>query len=220
MTTSADARRHDGPGRSVTGLVMYSLLALLLIPAAAQAQEKGPATDELRALYEADQGDRQFTRDPTPEDWEAISARDAERQARVYELLKADRLVVAEDFYHAAMVLQHGDSQRDILVSHILSMAAAFKGDERGRWLSAASLDRYLHRTRMPQRFGTQYVKVSLEDPFEPDPSQPRSQGAYVRWLPDSVREIFGVDPLAEQAERLRTMTAREGRVDIQQRDR
>lgn len=211
MTTGANTRRRGVLDRSPTILAKYWLIALLLIPGTSWAQDKGPATDELRVLYEADQADRQFMRDPTPEDWEAISARDAERLTRVYELLKADRMVVAADFYHAAMVLQHGETHQDILLSHILSMAAAFRGDERGRWLSAASLDRYLHRTRMPQRFGTQYVGVSPEDPFEPDPSQPWSQGSYVRWLPDSIREIFGVDPIAIQAERVQTMNASKG---------
>lgn len=40
------------------------------------------------------------------------------------------------------------------------------------------------------------------------DGSQPWSQGPYVRWLPDSMRETFGVDPLAAQAERLGVMNA------------
>lgn len=220
MTTGPKAHRQDVFGRSLSVVVTYPLVALFLIPLVARAQEKGPATDELRALYEADQADRQFTREPTQEDWAVINVRDAERQARVYELLRADRIVLAEDFYHAAMVLQHGDTYEDILLSHILSMAAAFKGDERGQWLSAASLDRYLQRTRMPQRFGTQYVRVSPEDPFELDLSQPWSRGAYVRWLPDSIREIFGVDPLARQVERLRMMNAREGGVGNPERSR
>ena len=212
MSTGATRRLKSDPGTSTAAMATF-LLAALLLPATAWAQERGPTTDELRAIYEADQADRRFTRDPTPEDWEGISARDAERQARVYELLRADQIMAAEDYYHAAMVLQHGDRDQDILMSHILSMAAAYRGDQRGQWLSAASLDRYLHRTRMPQRFGTQYVGVSTEDPFEPDRSQPWSQGAYVRWLPDSIREIFGVEPLAAQAERLRAMNAREGGV-------
>ena len=166
----------------------------------------------MRALYEADQADRQFAEPPSEADWAAISARDAERQTRVYELLKDDRLSAAEDFYHAAMILQHGDTPEDILVAHILATAAGFKGDERGSWLSAASLDRYLLRTRKPQRLGTQYVKSSTEDPFESDGSQPWSQGPYVRWLPDSIREVFGVGSVASQTERVRAMNSREGR--------
>jgi len=169
-------------------------------------------TEELRALYEADQADRQFSSPPTEEDWVAISARDVERQARVYELLREGRLAAAEDFYHAAMVLQHGDTAEDILLAHILATAAGFSGDERGYWLSAAALDRYLLRTGEPQRLGTQYVKVSAEDPFATDPSQPWSQGAYIRWLPDSIREVFGVRSLSEQEARVRSMNDPGGR--------
>lgn len=199
---------------NVADLVWLLMAAAFLSvgPGIAAGQESGPVSTELRALYEADQSDRQFSTPPTPEQWEEITARDAQRQARVYELLRAGNLTVAEDFYHAAMVLQHGDGSEPILMAHVLATAAAYMGDDRGLWLSAAALDRYLHRTRMPQRFGTQYVKVSPDDPFQLDPTQSWSQGPYVRWLPDSVREIYGVPPLEEQSERVRTMNAGPGR--------
>lgn len=199
---------HDQSALNSARLVwpLLAVASLLFGPGMATGQETGPASAELRALYEADQADRQFSTPPTPEQWEEITARDAERQARVYELLRGDQLTVGEDFYHAAMVLQHGEGSEPILLAHVLATAAAYMGDERGRWLSAAALDRYLYRTRMPQRLGTQYLKVSLEDPFRPDGAQPWSQGPYIRWLPDSVREIYGVPPLEEQAERLRAM--------------
>jgi hypothetical protein len=192
-----------------TGPAVLVLPLLLVAPGPVGAQERGAVSAELRALYEADQADHSLTRPPTEEDWKAISTRDAERLERVYVLLKGDRLTLAEDYYHAAMVLQHGDTPEDILMAHILATAAGFKGDERGCWLSAASLDRYLLRTRMPQRLGTQRVRASVEDPFAIDGAQPWSQGPYVRWLPDSIREIFGVESLAEQAELVQAMNVR-----------
>jgi len=199
---------HRGSWGFSGGGVVFSLVvsACLCSPVTGNAQEPGAVSAELRALYEADQADRRFSTPPTDEQWSEISARDAVRQARVYELLRADRLSVAEDYYHAAMVLQHGDGSEDILMAHILATAAAFLGDDRGRWLSAAAMDRYLLRTRMPQRFGTQYVRASHEDPFEIDEAAPWSQGPYVRWLPDSIRGIFGVIPLAEQDQQTRSM--------------
>jgi len=163
-------------------------------------------------MYRADQSDREFTSPPTAEDWAGISSRDAERLRRVHELLKGNNLSIAEDFYHAAMILQHGDESEDVLLAHILSTAAGFMGDERGYWLSAASLDRYLLRTRMPQRLGTQYFPPSVEDPFEIDESQQVGQGPYVRWLPDAIRQIYGVRTLAEQAERVRAINRDRGR--------
>lgn len=198
-----------GAAARIAGIGM-TLLFVVPFPVGAQGQST--VTEELRALYQADQADRQFTTPPTDEDWRVISARDAERLRRVYELLKGDRLSVAEDFYHAAMILQHGDTSEDALLAHILATAAGFLGDERGVWLSAAALDRYLLRTRMPQRLGTQFYPASAEDPFDSDSAQPISQGPYVRWLPDSIREIFGVPPLEEQAEEVRRINRRSGR--------
>jgi hypothetical protein len=193
----------------VAGVVLQLFFAMSLTAA---AQERSSVTEELRSLYQADQADRQFTNPPRDEDWERISARDAERLRRVYVLLKGDSLSVAEDFYHAAMILQHGETAEDVLLAHILATAAGFRGDERGYWLSAAALDRYLLRTRMPQRLGTQYFPASAEDPFDFDKSQPMSQGPYIRWLPDSIREIFGVESLAEQAARVQQMNTSKAR--------
>jgi hypothetical protein len=201
--------RH-GLRRILLAAGLAGLCQLWLMPTHVAAQDRRGATEELRTLYEEDQADRRFERPPSDEEWEAISARDTQRQARVYELLKGDRLSVAEDFYYAGMILQHRDTAEDVLLAHILATAAGFLGDERGFWLSAASLDRYLLRTRRPQRLGTQYVKASAEDPFSIDSRQAWSHGPYIRWLPDSIRGVFGVESLADQDERVRSMNGRE----------
>jgi hypothetical protein len=164
---------------------------------AAQPDALAEASAELRSLYQADQADRSSA-PSDPEGWRAISERDRQRRERVLELLRSDRVHSADDLYHAAMVLQHGESAEDVLLAHILATAAGFQGHENGRWLSAAALDRYLHRTDQPQRLGTQYVKDS--------PDEPWSQGAYERWLPDSLRELYGVPPLAEQEKQVEEM--------------
>lgn len=179
--------------------------ALLSSPQWGRAQEGGggAASAELRALYEADQADRQGAMNASPERWREIAARDRARRDRVLELVKEGVLDTGADYYHAAMVLQHGEGSEDILLSHILSTVAGFKGHERGKWLSAASLDRYLHRTDAAQRLGTQYVR-------DPD-GGPWSQGAYVDWLSDSVRSEFGVDSRDAQRERVRTLNEGSG---------
>jgi len=207
------ATMRDGVSRKALTRPAWAGLTLALagqLPLCAQAPTT--VTEELRALYQADQADRQFTTPPSAEERKIISTRDAERLERVYHLLRADSLSAAEDLYHAAMILQHGETAEDVLLAHILATAAGFMGDERGYWLSAAALDRYLLRTRMPQRLGTQYFPPSLEDPFDTDESQPMSQGPYVRWLPDSIRKIYGVRSVAEQAEFLRSINHEPGR--------
>jgi len=193
--------------------LILGALALYLVPAAWLADtrlEAGQETTqaeavsaELRTMYEADQQDRRAGVATTPEAWKGIQARDRERRDRVLELTRGAQLRTADDYYHAAMVLQHGDGSEDILIAHILATAAAFKGHERARWLSAAALDRYLHRTGAPQRLGTQYVR--------PPPDGPWSQGAYERWLPDTVRAEFGVPPLEAQQQRVQKLNAPSG---------
>ena len=188
---------------AITGLLLASPG---IAATEALAQRADAVSAELRALYEADQADRRHSTPPTPEMWQEITKRDGERRARVIELLEAGLLESAADLYHGAMVLQHGEGSEDILLAHILATAAAFEGDERGKWLSAAALDRCLHRTRAPQRLGTQYVKASPSDPYESDPNADWSQGAYEAWLPDKLRAVFGVESREDQEERLRQM--------------
>ncbi len=173
-----------------------SLTGSFFAPPLTAQQEQ--ISQELRELYEADQADRQFDTPPTQEQWVEISARDHERQHRVKELLAVGALETGDDYYHAAMVLQHGDGSDDILTAHILASVAGFKGHEGGPWLSAATLDRYLHRTDKPQRLGTQYVKTN--------PDEPWSQGLYDNWLHDRIRAAFRVPTLEEQVARVREM--------------
>jgi len=68
-----------------------------------------------------------------------------------------DRLQTGADCYHAAMILQHGDIAEDYLLAHELCVVAIVKGEDRARWLAAASEDRFLMNIGRPQRFGTQY---------------------------------------------------------------
>jgi len=185
-------------------VAMLAVVGLAAGPISAQDRET--PSEELRRLYEADQADRHFTSPPTPDEWAEISGRDHQRRDRVIEMLRADLMSTADDYYHGAMVLQHGEGTEDILLAHILATAAGFKGREDAQWLSAAALDRYLHRMDQPQRLGTQYVKVDPEKPFELDPSFPWTQGKYESWLPDSLRAVFGVPPLADQQARVEQM--------------
>lgn len=57
------------------------------------------------------------------------------------------------------MVFQHGDDSDDFLLAHVLAVTAIGKGNLNARWLTAATLDRFLHRVGQPQVFGTQYTK-------------------------------------------------------------
>lgn len=108
--------------------------------------------DELRTLYEQDQADR---REKLPAD---LGKRDAERRQRVEELIEAGALQAAVDYYHAAMVFQHGGTPEYSWQAHELAKQAVEMSYEQARWLTAAAYDRWLMQQGRPQKYGTQYI--------------------------------------------------------------
>ena len=189
--------------RVVLGIGLALLVAVVAwVAVADEAPKQGTASAELKELHDADQADRSFTKPPSPDHWKDMAHRDKLRRDRVMELIKAGSLETADDYFHAAMVLQHGEGSDDILVAHILSTVAGFKGHETGQWLSAAALDRYLHRIDQPQMLGTQYLRSGPDVPWSQDP--------YERWLPDSVRAAYGVPTLESQRQRVEQMNQRD----------
>ncbi|NKB90026.1 MAG: hypothetical protein GKS06_17580 [Acidobacteria bacterium] len=181
--------------------ISYSLRARSAPGVSKGASQLSEVAAELKLLYEQDQADRTFDSPPTQEQWQEITTRDELRRDRVIEIIGAGQLDTGDDYYHAAMVLQHASGSDDIMTAHILATVAGFKGHEGGQWLSAAALDRYLHRTDSAQRLGTQFIRRTMEEPW--------SLGDYDDWLPDSVRSEFGVPPRSEQEARVKSMNAR-----------
>ena len=148
---------------------------------------------ELSRLYEQDQADR------TPEggrmiDWEAVSRRDREREARVKALYEAGEIRTGKGYYRAAMVLQHAPRPEDYLLAHEFCVVALAKGERDARWLAAATEDRFLMNINRPQRFGTQYRSAGPDEPvklYEVGPG-----------VTDVLRKEMGVPTLAEARER------------------
>ena len=83
---------------------------------------------ELRALFVADQAERNddLAYD-TPEYWQ-LRERDARRRQRVNELLAEGRLTAPDDYFHAALIFQHGETLEDIWQAHELARKAAEMG--------------------------------------------------------------------------------------------
>ena len=189
-------------------LVWLALPVLAILPATgrdadAESPVASPASDnaELAAMYEADQADRHPAGDGRPIDWTVVSGRDAARLARAKELLAAGKLGTGADYYHAAMILQHSAAADDHLLAHELCVVALGEGEERGRWLAAASEDRFLMNIGRPQRFGTQFRRDPPSGPwylYEVDPN-----------VSDAQRAAMDVPPLAEARKRVETMNAR-----------
>ena len=174
----------DKVGRIFTGVLLASASLL-----SAAADVPTGASEELAKLYNDDQADRGFRPGQTT-DWEAIGIRDEQRELKVKQLLAAGSLVSGADYYHAAMVLQHATSPDDYLLAHDLCVIAISKGENKAKWLAAASMDRFLINIGRPQRFGTQFQsKRSFKPPMlvSVDPS-----------VPDALRKELDVPTLEE----------------------
>ncbi len=167
---------------------VLSTVALLILASAAVhgGQTSRPPEDnkELERLFKEDQSDPRPL--GTPEQAAQTMARAAERRRRAAAILAADGAKTAADYYNVALLYQHSEVPDDLLMAHVLSTIAGYKGDYRGRWLSAASLDKYLHRTSQPQIFGTQYF-VAGDRRLNP------------KLLSDALRREFCVPSLAAQ---------------------
>lgn len=100
---------------------------------------------------------------------------------------------------------------RKILLAHILSVDALAKGNTSAKWLTAATLDRYLQLIKQPQLFGTQYPLY----PAKPHPLSADGRGRFAgrtqapyneRVLPEAIRADFCVPPIAQQRQNLATL--------------
>jgi hypothetical protein len=87
-------------------------------------------------------------------------ANDISRLKRVQELENSNAFHHALDYYHAALIYQHGTEPHHFLKAYLLSKEA-LKIDPslvNAKWLSCAADDRYLLSIGKAQVWGTQYL--------------------------------------------------------------
>jgi hypothetical protein len=98
---------------------------------------------------------------------------------------------VADDYFHAAMIFQHGSGAAHYRLAHELAMRAVELDPEHraARWLAAAAKDRELQALGKPQRYGTQFrvTRGGQVRLYRVDPS-----------VTDDERAELEVPPLAE----------------------
>ncbi len=191
------------------------------------AQSVGGPT--LRTLYVEDQRDRGvaladdgvsiLSKDQAAKlpsfDWDKeVPKRDESRREQVRTLL-AKPGHSGEDYYYAAFIFQHGQKAEDYLFAHILATEAVALGYSRAKWISAATLDRYLEQIGQKQVFGTQYIGENyayhLEHQKDPDleqkykalTDQQTPQPYAPQMVPDAIRTDFCVPPLAVQQQHI-----------------
>ena len=177
----------------IPAIVAAALLLTIAQPAYAEVE---PVSDnaEMSAMFEADQA----AREGGDIDWQTVMREDAARLRRTRELLDADALNTADDYYNAAFIFQHGDEAEDYLLAHVLAVRSLALGKAKAEWIAAASLDRYLQSIARGQIFGTQRSM---------SPIKSANQGRYDRdLLTDKLRVETGVEPLLEQQAKLEEM--------------
>ncbi|HEX6882656.1 MAG TPA: hypothetical protein VF530_04695 [Planctomycetota bacterium] len=168
--------------------------ALLLVGSAillgAAVQEGKPSqkeiSRELARMAAEDQQDQKEWVDDSRSDH--FSRRQAERAARVNEIVAAGQLASLEDWQNACWLLQHGNTPDDYLLAHVLSVPPGAKGLPFAGFASAATLDRFLQSIQRPQIFLTQ---SGSGDPAVFAPLEPFDDS-----LPESIRKAYRLDPL------------------------
>ncbi|MBN9296406.1 MAG: hypothetical protein J0I41_05310 [Filimonas sp.] len=160
-----------------------------LFPLLANAQKQDNA--ELKKMYEEDQGARMVANI----NWSELHKQDSTREKRVYEMISQGLIVTGKDYYHSAMIFQHG---RDSVAygMAVKQMRKAVELDSNvNKWLLAAAIDRELMSRNKPQIYGTQYIKKSMNAKWERykiDSTQ----------VTDAERKYYRVESLAEQREK------------------
>lgn len=148
------------------------------------------AHELLRQLAKEDSTDRQQISNWTdPVQLSHLNARDTTRRRQVQQFLADGQLTEAEDFYHAALIFQHGETVADFQQAHHLAREAMNRGYAAAKWMFAATFDRWQLAAGKPQQYGTQFVWTAdgtwqLAEPVD-------------RNFPDAERAKYNVPPLA-----------------------
>jgi hypothetical protein len=160
------------------------------------------AGQELAEMFKQDQSERiDLPDNATAEQCAKVNVHDKEHRERVLTLMKEDKIQTGDDYYHAAMIMQHGGEAKSYMLAHVLATAAAIKGNKDATWLSAASFDRLMQGVGQPQIFGTQFKGTGPDSLWTQDPIDPDL-------IPDTVRKVFDVPTLAENQARRDKMNA------------
>lgn len=176
---------------------IFHALGLLALLASAMNTAQAGDNPRLKAMFDADQAERE----QEPINWDTLIPNDMKRRAELHRMLEQNVVTTGLDYYEAAFIQQHGQKPDDYLLAHVLAMAALAKGYTQARWIAAATLDRYLQQSRHPQIFGTQTVIRSVAGTGkEKTPTRAPFNAALI---PDSLRATLGVADLKTLANRL-----------------
>lgn len=155
---------------------------------------KADRSRKLKALHDADQNDRSSDWSTLPQETLVqISERDEQRRKRVAEIFAEGCIRTADDYYHAAMVFQHGTVPDHYLQTYLWASKAVELGKEDAKWLVVRGIDRNLMERGYKQIYATQGFQI-LDDRY----------GCFCLWpvessATDEDRRKMGAKTLAEQ---------------------
>ena len=118
---------------------------------------------------------------------ERWQSEDAARLSRTAKMLQTGAIKSGIDYYRAAFIFQHGQNADEYLKAHHLAVISLSLGYKDAKWISAATLDRYLQSIGKPQIYGTQFQGPDRQ------PAQPFDANL----VSDFERRALDVPPLA-----------------------
>lgn len=147
--------------------------------------------NRLKDLYDQDQFDRAEISAGTLS-WDAVKNNDSERRIIVNNMYRGNMLKTGSDYYHAAMIFQHGLETKDYEFANDLCKIAIKKGSKKAKWLYAATYDRILTSQKAKyQKYGTQFRRDSGDSDWYLYPVDPETT--------DAERRKYNVPTLHEQ---------------------
>ena len=194
-------------------IILLGVLGLSYDRARSQTSPQSPpSVHQIFIEDQTDQSTHTPRSDPSLELLKAFDDRAAARRAALlHAMLSLGEITTGSDLYEAAFVFQHGETAPDYLLAQVLALNALTKGFARAKWLSVATLDRYLQLIGQPQVFGTQY-------PFDPKLPHPITNGGRFSgrtqspfdysFLPTYLRSDFCVPDLEQQKKNLQTLNS------------
>ena len=152
---------------------------------------------EVYKLYQEDQLDRQGAN----LDWKSIAKNDEDRRERALKHIDSDSLHHSDDYFHVAMLFQHGGTSENYKLAYELSMKSVELDptNRKARWLACATEDRYLQSVGKPQIWGTQYSRKDATSAWTLEPFDRSAKT-------DEERKQWGVRTISESQARLDKM--------------
>ncbi len=187
------------PALCVKIAVLKALLRGLVLLVFSSSSLTAIATTDntrLRQLYQADQAERA----DTALKWQDVLEHDRSRAAQVKQMLATGQLKTADDFFHAAAILNHGADIDEFRLANAIAAIglARFPKDAALMRVYATSWDRMMLAQNRPQWYATQYTQDAQSHLWQLEPVDEQ--------VSERARLKLGLPSLAEMREKVASM--------------